>query len=77
MDWARPGVEAPVAEAVQKVTEKKDETRTAKRVRRREQQKVAQQRYRCATELSCTSQVVGAPKYPAAQVALAADAHCA
>ena len=49
MEWAGPAEEAVIEKAAQKVSgDKKDETRTAKRVRRREQQKVAQQRYRCA-----------------------------
>ncbi len=50
MDWACPEAEPVVTEAAQKVSERKDETRAAKRVRRREQQKVAQQRYRCASK---------------------------
>ena len=50
MEWARLAGEGAVKEAAPKVTDQKDETRTAKRVRRREQQKVAQQRYRCAND---------------------------
>ena len=50
MDWARPAAEPITQEAAPKVSERKDETRVAKRVRRREQQKVAQQRYRRAAQ---------------------------
>ena len=49
MDWTRSlSVGADDALEPAAVGEKKDATRAAKRVRRREQQKVAQQRYRCA-----------------------------